>query len=221
MYLQLMQEERVTGMILAPTRAGLDKVARMETDFPVVLIDRAGEGMVHDSVVLDNPAMAARLVEHLHERGCRHVAGLFGAASSTGRERRAGFENAAERPCARKSSRCPMVPGKPNAVAALMQAEDRPDALLAPASCSWPSCALLPLGLKVPDDVAVVGFDREGWMDLVAGGLSVIEQPVEAIGRTAMTMLFDRLDDAAIPSRKVVLAGTLVARGSSLHRQEA
>ncbi|EGD60804.1 transcriptional regulator, LacI family [Novosphingobium nitrogenifigens DSM 19370] len=225
MYLQLMQEERVTGMILAPTRAGLDKVARMETDFPVVLIDRAGEGMVHDSVVLDNPAMAARLVEHLHERGCRHVAGLFGAASSTGRERRAGFENAAERLAMRTQVvAVPHGPGEAErCVAALMQAEDRPDALLASNGVMLMAVlrALAALGLKVPDDVAVVGFDREGWMDLVAGGLSVIEQPVEAIGRTAMTMLFDRLDDAAIPSRKVVLSGTLVARGSSLHRQEA
>jgi hypothetical protein len=60
MYLQLMHEERVTGVILAPTRAGLAQVARSKPDFPMVLIDRTAPGMAHDSVVLDNQAMAVR-----------------------------------------------------------------------------------------------------------------------------------------------------------------
>jgi LacI family fructose operon transcriptional repressor len=63
----------------------------------MVLIDRTAPGMAHDSVVLDNEAMAARLVEHLHERGFTSIAGLFGADSTTGPERRAGFEQAARR----------------------------------------------------------------------------------------------------------------------------
>ena len=52
--------------------------------------------------------------------------------------------------------------------------------------------------------------------ECVGGGLSVIEQPVEEIGRTAMTMLLSRLDQPDAPSRKVVLAGRLIASGSSL-----
>ncbi|MFD2783433.1 substrate-binding domain-containing protein [Novosphingobium pokkalii] len=41
----------------------------------------------------------------------------------------------------------------------------------------------------------------------------MIEQPVEEIGRTATAMLLDRLDNPDAPTRKVVLAGKLVARG--------
>nr|WP_309805050.1 substrate-binding domain-containing protein [Novosphingobium capsulatum] len=74
-------------------------------------------------------------------------------------------------------------------------------------------------GLSVPNDMALAGFDNNDWMDFVgqgasgAGGISVIEQPVEEIGRTATTMLLDRLDNPQAPTRKVVLAGKLVARG--------
>ena len=97
MYLQLMQEERVTGVILAPTRQGLAKLGKAKPDYPMILIDRATPGIAHDCVVLDNAAMASLLVEHLHTRGFRRIAGLFGASSSTGEERRAGFEAAAQR----------------------------------------------------------------------------------------------------------------------------
>jgi LacI family fructose operon transcriptional repressor len=76
----------------------------------MVLIDRTAPGMAHDSVVLDNEAMAARLVEHLHERGFTRIAGLFGADSTTGAERRAGFEQAARRlGLEAKPSPCPMA----------------------------------------------------------------------------------------------------------------
>ena len=61
----------------------------------------------------------------------------------------------------------------------------------------------------------LAGFDNEGCLHLVRGGLSVIERRVEEIGRTAMTMLIDRLDHADAAVRKVVLAGRLIARGSS------
>ena len=97
MYLDLMQQERVNGIILAPSRQRVEKAASLSLGCPVVLIDRVLPGAQQDCVLLDNDAMAGALVEHLHARGHAHVAGLFGAESSTGIERRAGFERAAAR----------------------------------------------------------------------------------------------------------------------------
>ena len=94
MYLQLMQEERVTGVILAPTRSGVEQAARQRFDFPVVLIDRTFPGSAQDSVVLDNEAMAALLVNELYAAGHRRIAGFFGANSATGSERSAGYTKA-------------------------------------------------------------------------------------------------------------------------------
>jgi LacI family transcriptional regulator, fructose operon transcriptional repressor len=226
MYLRLMQEERVAGVILAPTRQGLSSAARAAPDFPMVLIDRTTPGMTHDSVVLDNEAMAARLVEHLHAQGFTRIAGLFGAASTTGAERRAGFEQAAARlGIEAQAIAVPHGPGQTaGSLAALLAGPRRPQALVASNGVMLMALlrALHAMGLAVPRDIALTGFDREDWMELVAGGLSVIEQPVEEIGRMAMTMLLDRLDHPDIPARKVVLAGRLVASGSTspaLHQE--
>ncbi|MBP0575045.1 hypothetical protein J8J27_30470, partial [Mycobacterium tuberculosis] len=64
MYLRLMQEERITGLIYAPTRVAAERLDRTEFDFPVVLVDRTGPVGRHDSVVLDNFGAAERLVDH-------------------------------------------------------------------------------------------------------------------------------------------------------------
>ena len=91
MYLQLMQEERIAGLIFAPTQASLHKLERMQLEFPVVLVDRAGTPAFHDCVVLDNAQACATLVGHLVDQGCRRIAGVFGSTSSTARERCDGY----------------------------------------------------------------------------------------------------------------------------------
>jgi LacI family fructose operon transcriptional repressor len=218
-YLELMQQERVTGIVLAPSRQRVEMAGSLSLDCPVVLIDRALPAAQKDSVLLDNEAMAGLLVEHLHAQGHRHLAGLFGAESSTGIERRAGFERAAQRlGMTTEAIAVPHAPGEAeHAVANLLRGPTRPDALVASNGVMLLTIlrALRSLDLTVPGDIALAGFDNNDWMEFVGDGLTVIEQPVEEIGRTAMTMLLDRFDypDAAV--RKVVLTGRLVTRGSS------
>ena len=91
LYLQLMHEERISGLIFAPTRTTVGRLERLTLDYPTVLVDRAAPGGSIDSVVLDNPAAMAGLVEHLVERGYRRIGGLFGSTSTTAAERRDGY----------------------------------------------------------------------------------------------------------------------------------
>lgn len=219
MYLDLMHQERAAGVILAPSRQRVARTDRPEGERPVVLIDRAIPGADLDCVLLDNERMAAVLVEHLHAQGHRRVAGLFGAMSMTGHERRAGFERAAVAlGLEAQALAVPHNTGEAErALAALLSGPQRPDALVASNGVMLLHIlrALRAQGLSVPADIALAGFDNNDWMDFVGngGGISVIEQPVEEIGRTATTMLLDRLDNPQAPTRKVVLAGKLVARG--------
>jgi LacI family fructose operon transcriptional repressor len=151
------------------------------------------------------------------------VAGLFGAMSTTGLERRAGFERAAAAlGLEAQAMAVPHSTGEAErALAGLLSGPGRPDALVASNGVMLLHIlrALRAQGLSVPGDIALAGFDNNDWMDFVgqgtcgAGGISVIEQPVEEIGRTATAMLLDRLDNPDAPTRKVVLAGKLVARG--------
>jgi LacI family fructose operon transcriptional repressor len=78
--------------------------------------------------------------------------------------------------------------------------------------------ALRAAGKKMPEDLAVAGFDNESWTELVGPGLTVIEQPVAAIGRAAMAMLLERLETPDAPVRKIVLGGKCVVRGSTAGR---
>ena len=219
MYLRLMEEERITGVIFAPTRHSAERIARERQAFPVVMIDRSVPSRLHDAIVLDNPLAAAALVEHLHAQGYRRVCGLFGAASTTGLERRAGFVAAAERLGLIADTRfVDHAPGALDAeIARVLAAPTPPQALVASNGVMLLGAirALNAAGIAVPTAMAVAGFDNEPWMELVAGGLTVIEQPVDAIGRGAMTLLLERLEAPDAPSRKIVLGGELVARGSS------
>ncbi|WP_156840202.1 LacI family DNA-binding transcriptional regulator [Novosphingobium aquimarinum] len=215
-YLDLMEEERVTGVILAPARSARRSKPR---DFPTVLIDRTIPGEVFDCVVLDNIAMADALVQHLAHLGHRRIAGLFGAESNTGQERRKGFEDAAARlGIATTSHAVPHAQGEAaQMLHDVLAHADRPDAIVASNGVMLMGVLreLRALGLQVPADIALAGFDNIDWMEFVGEGLTVIEQPVEEIGRTAMTMLTDRIAHPDGPARKVVLQGRLIARGSS------
>ncbi|MBS7537981.1 LacI family DNA-binding transcriptional regulator [Ancylobacter lacus] len=222
LYVRLMQEERVTGLIFAPTRATIGQLRAAPFDFPVVLIDRAGPDGQFDTVVLDNRAASAALVEHLAVQGYRRIGGLFGGTSTTGLEREAGFSAAMAAHGLAGESRFVA----PNAAAAEAEAmawlasPARPEALVLSNGLLLTGAvkAARAHGLRIPEDIGLAGFDNETWTGLVQPGLTVIEQPVETIGREAMALLFQRLKTPQAPTRKVVLSGTCLVRGSTAAR---
>ncbi|HEY9131873.1 MAG TPA: LacI family DNA-binding transcriptional regulator [Dyella sp.] len=75
--------------------------------------------------------------------------------------------------------------------------------------------ALTSKGLRVPDDVSVVGFDDIRFARYTSPPLTTVAQPKNAIGREAMTMLIELLNDPGVPPRKRVLSADLVVRGST------
>lgn len=219
MYVRLMQEERVTGLILAPTLVTLRQLDRQSLAFPVVLIDRAGPAGVHDAVVLDNRRASAELVEHLHAQGYRRICGLFGRTSTTGLERHDGYRDAMALHGLVADARfvAPSATAAEGALAEWLAAARRPEAVLASNGLLLMGLvkAARRAGLSVPDDLAIAGFDNEDWTELVGPGLTVIEQPVHDLGRTAMALLFERLADPDLATRKVVLSGRCIVRGST------
>ncbi len=221
-YLALMQEERVTGLILAPTRATADRLAEAPPAMPVVLIDRPGPPGLFDSVLLDNAAASAALVDHLVAQGYRRIAGLFGQTSGTGVERAEGYRAAMARHGLAPSWRfvLPQAEAAEAGFAALSR-EGRPEAVLASNSLLLMGTlqAVRAEGLRIPADLALAGFDNEPWTGLVEPGVTVIEQPLAEIGRQAMALLFERLRVPDAPVRKVMLSGRAILRGSTAPRR--
>ncbi len=219
MYLRLMQEERVTGVIYAPTRETAAQLDRLNFDFPVVLVDRHGPPGRHDSVVLDNRQAAATLVSHLYARGFRVIEGLFGNTSSTARDRLSGYTEA--------MNDCGLTPRAnfvaPNPEAAVVAAreilsrKDKPEALIASNGLILLGIAqaMQELELRAPQDIALAGFDNEIWTGLIGSGITVIQQPVADIGHSAMRLLFERIETPEMAPRVVMLSGKLIERNST------
>lgn len=214
MYLRLMQEERITGLVYAPTRAGAARLADTTFDFPLVIVDRSGPTGTYDEVVIDNSAAIGALIGDLHGRGCRRIGGLFGTTSSTAEERRSGYVAAMIGRGLTPEARFVV----PTAAAATEEfrrwlAEgDRPRAFVGSNGqiVLGMARAVRSAGLALPDDVLLAGFDNEIWTEMIGGGVSVVEQPVEELGRAAMDLLFRRLGRPDVAPCRIMLSGRLV-----------
>jgi LacI family fructose operon transcriptional repressor len=224
MYLELLHDENVAGIIFSPTQSFGSQPLPLPVEMPVVVIDRTVKGQPFDTVVLDNVAAAYELTEHLVANGYTRLAGIFGDASTTGQERCRGFQDALKthglEPLSVRFA-SPRTSAGYLAASQLLDEPALPDAVLA-------SNALLLGGafkamherhLRIPQDVALAGFDLTEWSELVDPPITVMAQPIEEIGCAATELLFQRLSQAGCPAQQVILKGKLLARGSTSPRQ--
>lgn len=228
MYLSVLRNENVSGIIFSPTRQTAENFAQLNLDVPTIAIDRPIQSDRVDSVLIDNQAAACRLAEHLILNGFRRIGALFGSASSTGRERRLGFEQAL------KEHGLPLRPDLTRYMPAKVQAGHQVALEMldsgAPPQAFYTSNSLLLAGalmalrdrnLQIPEDVGLAGFDNVDWTVLVQPAITVIAQPTDEIGRTATELLLQRIEDPERPARQVILKSQLLERASSLpsHQQ--
>jgi LacI family transcriptional regulator len=80
--------------------------------------------------------------------------------------------------------------------------------------------AIAEAGLRVPEDIAVVGFDDANWATALRPPLTVVQQPTYDIGRIAAELLLRRIDGESFPPKRVVLRTELIERGSSRRRSQ-
>jgi LacI family kdg operon repressor len=216
----------VEGIILNATTPTFARLANLipETT-PLVLADRRPEGTSgFDFVGLANRAATRQAVQHLLDNGYRDLA-LFSqppAGVSTRRERGAAFLEAVGE-----------VPGVSGRVFALdISDETTVDRALADffadggrgrrailATSGMVTLqtirALDRAGLRMPDDVGLVGFDELDWSRLVGPGITTLRQPIAAIGAALAERLFARIGGERGPAEDVVFPGELIVRGSS------
>ena len=80
--------------------------------------------------------------------------------------------------------------------------------------------AIHELNLRIPEDIALAGFDDMNWNMIVQPGITAVAQPTYELGRVAATLLLERIENPSRPVREVVLKSKLVIRKSSgfLHK---
>jgi LacI family transcriptional regulator len=109
------------------------------------------------------------------------------------------------------------VDGGREAAAALLELEDRPTAIFAfndPLAIGAMQ-AVLTRGLRVPEDISIVGFDDTAEAGLVTPQLTTVRQPLAEMGRMGVSLLMRLLEGRRFEALHVELATQLVVRGST------
>ncbi|MCU1441269.1 MAG: LacI family transcriptional regulator [Rhodoglobus sp.] len=213
---------RVAGVVGTPVSAGLaDFLARQRT--PVVEVDRQfAEGVV-DAVVVDNREATRVTTEHLLALGHRRIALFIDETEwTTGRDRLAGYSDAIAAAGIELDSALVFPTGwdvdaAREAAHTLLSSANRPTAIFAAnnvlAEGAWRAAAHL--GLQVPRDLSLVSFDDAPWMSMVTPGLTSISQDAGELGAQAIATLLERIADASLPPRTVILSAAITMRGST------
>jgi len=209
-------ESRVEGLVLIAHRLSDEDLSAIAAEVPTVVVTWRTDGIAGlDSVAGDDAAGAKLAVDHLVSLGHSHIAHISGGDNRIARERRTGYERAM-----RAHGLEPRVvdgafteqggyAGAESAVAAGSTALVVANDLAAIGALA----ALRSSGLRVPDDVSVVGYDGMRLLDSL--DLTTVAQPLADMGRVAADLLMDRIAQPAKDSVHRQVETRLVARGSS------
>ena len=212
---------RVSGVIATPVSGELSAFLH-RIGVPLIEVDRRFDTQSTDAVVVDNRAAArdttARLIAAGHER----IALLIDETEwTTGDERQRGYLDALAARKIRADESLIVQAGwdaeeAMAAARAILSRPDRPTAVFAANNVltegTWRAASAL--GLSIPTDVSLVGFDDAPWMSMVQPGVSTRFQDAGALGATAMRALLERIDMPDAPVRTIVMPTRFVDRGS-------
>ncbi|HJR41466.1 MAG TPA: LacI family DNA-binding transcriptional regulator [Gemmatimonadaceae bacterium] len=214
---------RVDGLILMwPTNDAELVLPSLPDGFPVVLLNSTTDDGAFDSLTIDNYTGAHAMVTHLIALGHRKIAMILGAP---------GNHDASERLRGYRAALCDAglalvpdweLPGDFSessgwvATMALIERWARPTAIFA-ANDSMAIGAMSALGekgLRVPDDIAVAGFDDIPMARYMNPPLSSVHVEIAALGAQATQMLLDRIERKAADRQHRTLPTRLVIRSS-------
>jgi GntR family transcriptional regulator, arabinose operon transcriptional repressor len=228
-------EQRVRGVFFAPLESLPDRGVwnqRIANEFsihgiPLVLLDRdVGEfpaRSAYDLVGIDNLAAAIELTDHLLSAQRRRICfvarphypsttdlRLLGCRESV---RRHGIARGIARTCMAAEFGDPTT----QAFVDRVLARHKPDAIV----CSNDQTAALLIqtlgliGVRIPAEIAIAGFDDVQYATLLAPPLTTIRQPCQDIGASAVRVLLERIQQPALPPRLILHRHELVIRDST------
>jgi LacI family transcriptional regulator len=223
-YMRLLESKRADGLIVAFTLGNHEYLRSWPAQrLPLVNIDRLPSELNIDAVLVDNVAGARQAVDHLitlgHER-IGIVTGLPGITSTE--ERLTGYQQALE---AHGIPRDPVLIAEGNsridggaraALQLLTQKTIQPTALFVTNGLMVIGAlqAITQVGLRCPQDIALVGFDDFEWAAVMHPRLTTVRQPTYEIGQKAAQLLFERLEKRDATPQVVRLQPRLIIRES-------
>lgn len=216
---------QVEGLILATVQRD-DPVVDfcLAEGIPAVLVNRAEERRRLSAVVSDDALGMQLAVDHVIELGHREIAHLAGPeAISTGHLRRRAFYNALEQHGLRLGDDLHEAAGgytrEEGAEATRRLLDRRPEVTAIVAANDLLALGAYDVarerGLQCPDDISIVGHNDMPMADMVSPPLTTVRISQRALGREAADLLLHRIRGDGIETRNIVLAPTLIVRGST------
>ncbi|HID57153.1 TPA: LacI family transcriptional regulator [Candidatus Poribacteria bacterium] len=220
--IQLMFQEQVDGVLLTPVQEELTVVRSLKKQgFPFVLLGRYFEELQTDYVVTDDFKGGVLATEHLIEQGCRRIIHIQGPPYiSSAKERLKGYLETLRRHG---------ISGEALVTEPAITMEDgyritgrvirelKPDGIFAFSDFVALGVlrALREEGLRVPEDVALVGYDDVDFASYLMPPLSTVRIPKEELGRVSLDLLCKRIRGELDEPAEVKLDVELIVRDSS------
>jgi LacI family transcriptional regulator len=224
MYLRTVRQKRADGLIISPSGGSATLLRSLiGSGTPVVQVDRRLHGLATDAVLIDNRSGVRAAIEHLIRLGHRRI-GMIGGPRRlyTGRERleayrvalqdagvpvdddlilegsfkeRSGYELVGRFLAMRRQPTAIFVANNLMTIGALL--------------------ALKEAGVRIPQEMAVVGFDDMEWAPILTPPLTAVAQPGYDLGTAAGRLLLERLQaQRAGRPQTIVFQPRLVVRES-------
>ena len=210
---------RVDGLIvMAPELSEVVLTDILPPSLPSVLINSCAGGNGRPRLCIDNRAGVDMIVDHLVDRGCRHLAHIAGPSTNLdARERADAFVTAV----ARRGVEGIVVPGDfseesgARATTQLLALPDRPNAIFAANDMMAIGCllALRASGVSIPGTIAIAGFDDippAKYLDLTTARVRIVD-----IGRRALVRLAAMIEGETVATDIELFAPELVVRSTT------
>jgi len=228
LYFQMFKDRWVDGIIIS----GVTGKSREEKEYlqglhkkgiPVVLIDREVEGYFNNIVMIDNKGAAFKATDYCLDLGHKRI-GFISAPLEIKifADRFKGYRKALQENGIEFDQRL-VIEGNQTtqsgreATKQFLSLDDPPTAIFA-INDLMAIGALKEIherGLKVPEDISVVGFDNIPLASLVNPALTTIAQPIYEMGRESMSLLVKNIEKKDLTKSKIILDTKLIVREST------
>ncbi|MCT2535427.1 LacI family DNA-binding transcriptional regulator [Aquibacillus koreensis] len=222
-YLNMIKNKLVDGAISMDPAVNMEKLNQLALDYPIIQCSEYEEGGIIPYVTINNELAAYQAVKHLIKLGHERIALVNSDEKFLyARQRRQGYDRAL------KEYHLPIreeliyhtdyleFDYGIQAMRKLLEVQEKPTAVFA-VSDTLAIGALKEInqsGLQVPNDIAVVGFDKISFSNMTNPSLTTISQPMYKMGCTAATMLINSVVGKKVEN--IVLDHELVIRDSTM-----
>ncbi|HLE51170.1 MAG TPA: LacI family DNA-binding transcriptional regulator [Anaerolineales bacterium] len=226
LYVDVLSKHQVDGIIFVATGDQVDSLDfLLSQEMPVVLVDRDLPKSGVDAVLTDNQQGGYLATRHLIELGHRRIACIMGPSNiNTSAERVNGYRRALEEEdMLYDESLLFLGDYHPDsglvATCTLLNLDSPPTAIFALNDLMAVGAlrAAAKSGHRVPEDLAIIGYDDIELARFMNPPLTTIAQPKTEIGFQAVNLLANRIADKNCPARRLTLSPELIVRGSTTH----